>query len=135
MQDTPLHQPAVNESEPVSLPTAPRRMSKPLILGLLAGVIPVGLAAVYLVVQPIQTFILSLLYFTDWWLLLLGFYGGGWVGANLLRRVSHQQSTRVFAKGMRIGLATSMVIALCVVVILVLWALVAFASCTPNCGW
>lgn len=128
MKDTPLDQPAVNESATAPLQTAPRWTWKLLVLGLLVGFLPLALTPAYYLLSALQqTFETYLFSFWEWvgWLLLL--YSVAWVGAVLLRIVSHKESPRVFAKGMMFGLGGTVAI----IVGLSILALVTIENC--NC--
>lgn len=107
MDDQSLDQPAANEVAPASPQRPQRRMWKPLILGFLAGWIPLGSSAVFgPLLSPLSW---------RWGYLVLGIYCVAWVGAVSTVAFSSNQSYRSFAKALMVGLAASP-----------MWALIGF---------
>jgi len=96
-----------------SVQTPKRRWNMPGFLGFLAGCLPLGLPTLLApgglngVVERLPV--------------ILGIYGGAWVGAVILWRVSKHQSSRLAARGLMEGQGVTGFLGLCA---LVAWALV-----------
>lgn len=101
MENMPRDQLVGNEA---ALRTQERQRMRPfLIQGLLAGL----LAPV--VLTPVVYYLIAALFNIRraWFMILPGLWGAMWIGAIIFRIMSTQPSSRVFAKGMLIGLAFS----------------------------
>ncbi len=134
MEDTPLNQPAVNESATPPLQTASRRMNTPQVRGLFVGFIPLGLLVVYVPVQfaylalPAQFQLFDGSFLIPLVLVELGIYVSLWVPAVSMAS-SDDQNRHSFAKGMKTGLITTIIIVSCACVSLVCISLVSLANC------
>jgi hypothetical protein len=140
MNDSLFNQPGPPPSESLSKQDQPftrsdaapqrtpqRWVSRPLILGIVVGFIPVGLTAAYLFIPAVN----ALFLFDDSVSILLGLYGAAWVGAIPMAVFSKHQIRRSLAKGVLIGLASSTAMTFCAVGGFIVWLLVYLQSC--NC--